>query len=89
MEKIVMNCVLFGRSKVGKSTLINNLVARKVAMDANEIQDTLMRTTIEDSSHQIIYKDKPIILFDTPGIFDQLTNNLLSSSKHIELLIRK
>jgi len=83
-----MNCLILGKSKVGKSTLINNLVSKKVAEEAGVLQDELMRTTIGMESYQIIYKDRPIVLYDTPGIFDQLLNTTLSSTKHIENIIK-
>ena len=54
---------IIGRTNVGKSTLINNLVGEKVAITANKTQTT--RTAIK----AIVNRDNSQIIFiDTPGI---------------------
>lgn len=62
---------LFGRSNVGKSTLLNRLVGTKVAITSPKPQTT---------RHQIqgvVHTDKGQIVFvDTPGIFTTSRNNL-------------
>lgn len=54
---------IIGRTNVGKSTLINNLVQEKVAITANKSQTT--RTAIKAIINR---KNSQIIFIDTPGI---------------------
>ena len=54
---------LLGRTNVGKSTLVNLLVAEKVAATANKVQTT--RTAIRGIANR---ENSQIIFIDTPGI---------------------
>ena len=54
---------LVGRTNVGKSTLLNNLVKEQVAITANKTQTT--RTAIKAIINN---KNSQIIITDTPGI---------------------
>ncbi len=64
MEKYKSGFVsIIGRTNVGKSTLINNLVGEKVAIMANKTQTT--RTAIKAIVNR---KNSQIIFIDTPGI---------------------
>ncbi len=54
---------LVGRPNVGKSTLINNIIGRKVAITSNKPQTT--RNNIQGIYNE---KDTQIIFVDTPGI---------------------
>lgn len=64
MEKFKSGFVsIIGRTNVGKSTLINNLVREKVAITANKNQTT--RTAIKAIVNR---ENAQIIFIDTPGI---------------------
>ena len=64
MEKFKSGFVsIIGRTNVGKSTLINNLVGEKVAITANKNQTT--RTAIKAIVNR---ENSQIIFIDTPGI---------------------
>ena len=54
---------IIGRTNVGKSTLINNLIGEKVAITANKTQTT--RTAIKAIVNR---ENSQIIFIDTPGI---------------------
>ena len=54
---------IIGRTNVGKSTLLNNLVGQKVAITANKCQTT--RTAIKAIINR---ENSQIIFIDTPGI---------------------
>ena len=54
---------IVGRTNVGKSTLINNLVGEKIAAMANKVQTT--RTAIKGIVNR---ENSQIIFIDTPGI---------------------
>lgn len=64
MEKFKSGFVaIIGKTNVGKSTLINNLVGEKVAITANKSQTT--RTAIKAIVNR---KHSQIIFMDTPGL---------------------
>ena len=71
MEKFKSGFVaIVGRTNVGKSTLINNLVGEKIAAMANKVQTT--RTAIKGIVNR---KNSQIIFIDTPGINKVKSNN--------------
>ncbi len=81
---------LFGRSNVGKSTLLNALVGTKLAITTPKPQTT--RTQIQGAVHT---DEGQIVFVDTPGIFttsrDVLTRSLNKSAEaalqHIDVII--
>lgn len=62
---------LFGRSNVGKSTLLNQLVGSKIAITSPKPQTT--RHQIQGVVH---HDNGQIVFVDTPGIFTTTRNNL-------------
>jgi GTP-binding protein Era len=63
--------VLIGRSNVGKSTLLNNLIGTKVAIITHKPQTT--RNVI----HGVLNEPRGQVVFvDTPGIFTQVPDTL-------------
>ena len=79
MEKFKSGFVaIVGRTNVGKSTLINNLVGEKIAAMANKVQTT--RTAIKGIVNR---KNSQIIFIDTPGIHKpktKLNENMINLS---------
>lgn len=81
--------VLIGRSNVGKSTMLNNLIGSKVAITTPKAQTT------RNAIHGIFNDDRGQIVFvDTPGVLqkrDLLTKHLLKlvhdSLKGIDVII--
>lgn len=72
--------VLVGRSNVGKSTLLNNLIGTKVAITSPKPQTT------RQMIHGILHEPRGQIVFvDTPGVFekshDRLTKRLNSTAR--------
>ncbi|MBI2476758.1 GTPase Era, partial [Candidatus Uhrbacteria bacterium] len=72
---------LFGRSNVGKSTLLNVLVGTKLAITSPKPQTT--RRHVQGVLHT---DEAQIIFVDTPGIFtssrDRLTRSLNASAQN-------
>jgi len=69
--KKVALAVLVGRSNVGKSTLLNNLLGTKIAITSPKAQTTrhLIHGVLNDDRGQIVF-------VDTPGLFKQVPDTL-------------
>lgn len=79
-EKKAGFAVMLGRSNVGKSTLLNNLIGTKIAITSPKPQTTrhTIQGMVNDERGQIVF-------IDTPGVFekshDQLTAQLNARAK--------
>ncbi|HCM38132.1 MAG: GTPase Era [Candidatus Gottesmanbacteria bacterium GW2011_GWB1_43_11] len=73
---------LVGRPNVGKSTLLNNLLGRKVAITSPKPQTTRfpMQAIFEDERGQIIFVDTPGMFGETP---DTLSRSINLSTEQI------
>ena len=80
---------IVGRPNVGKSTLINNIVGKKIAITSNKPQTT--RNTIQGVYNE---EDTQIIFVDTPGIHkpnhklgDYLNRQAYSSAYDVDVIV--
>ena len=80
---------LIGRSNVGKSTLLNNLIGSKIAITSPKAQTTRqsIQGVLNDERGQIVF-------VDTPGVLqkrDMLTKRLLQIAKstlnHVDIIV--
>jgi len=82
---------LIGRPNVGKSTLLNNLIGRKVSITSPKPQTTRFTT-------QAVYEDDrgQIVFYDTPGIFARVEDALAAKinmtaeaalKQHVDLVL--
>lgn len=80
---------LVGRPNVGKSTLLNHIIGKKVAITSNKPQTT--RNTIQgiynDSDSQIIFVDTPGIHKPTHKLGTYLNEQAYSSASDVDLLL--
>lgn len=80
---------LVGRPNVGKSTLLNHIIGKKVAITSNKPQTT--RNTIQgiynDSESQIIFVDTPGIHKPTHKLGTYLNEQAYSSASDVDLLL--
>lgn len=80
---------LVGRPNVGKSTLLNHIIGKKVAITSNKPQTT--RNTIQgiynDSDSQIIFVDTPGIHKPTHKLGTYLNEQAYSSTSDVDLLL--
>ena len=80
---------ILGRTNVGKSTLLNNLIEEKVAITANKPQTT--RTAIKAIVNR---ENSQIIFIDTPGIHkpktklgETMVDSAFSSISDVDVLL--
>ena len=71
LSKLRKDCPVFGilvigRTGVGKSTLINNLLGKEVA----SVGHTLQSETPKVNPHEVTVEGVPIVVYDTPGLGD-------------------
>jgi GTP-binding protein Era len=80
---------LVGRPNVGKSTLLNNIIGKKVAITSNKPQTT--RNSIQgiynDEDSQIIFVDTPGIHKPTHKLGTYLNEQAYSSASDVDLLL--
>jgi len=67
MQKTAFIAII-GKTNVGKSTLLNNLIGANISIVTPKVQTT--RTSLKGI---VIYNSTQIIFIDTPGIFDAKT----------------
>ena len=68
--------VILGKTGTGKSTLVNNLIGKKIA----NTNDYDVGTFEIEKYNYTISKDRQLEIFDTPGFFDDLN----APTKYIE-----
>ena len=82
------NILLLGPTNSGKSTLVNQIVGKKVSMVSRKQQSTTFNQKAVKS-----FSEAEFILSDTPGIFssskkisNKMTNSAFSEIDHVELV---
>lgn len=80
---------ILGRTNVGKSSIINNLVGEKVAAIANKPQTTrtVIRAIVNRPNSQIIFIDTPGIHKPKSKLGNVMVENAFEVSKDVDVLI--
>ncbi len=91
MEKIFKSgfVSILGRTNVGKSSIINNLVGEKVAAIANKPQTTrsVIRAIVNRQNSQIIFIDTPGIHKPKSKLGNVMVDNAFEVSKDVDVLV--
>ncbi len=80
---------ILGRTNVGKSSIINNLVGEKVAAIANKPQTTrtVIRAIVNRKHSQIIFIDTPGIHKPKSKLGDVMVENAFEVSKDVDVVV--
>ena len=80
---------ILGRTNVGKSSIINNLVGEKVAAIANKPQTTrtVIRAIVNKPNLQIIFVDTPGIHKPKTKLGNVMVDNAFNVSKDVDLVL--
>ena len=80
---------VIGRTNVGKSTLLNNLVKEKVAITANKPQTTrnAIRSIVNRENSQIIFIDTPGIHKPKTKLSETMVDTAFSSLKDVDVIL--
>ncbi|MCK9272467.1 GTPase Era [Candidatus Gracilibacteria bacterium] len=89
-KKKVGYVALIGRPNSGKSTFINTLLDEKVSIISARPQTTqkVIKGIYNDENSQIIFFDTPGINENKEGFYEILRENVLSSLKNAEVIVR-
>lgn len=80
---------ILGRTNVGKSTLLNNLIEEKVAITANKPQTTrtVIKAIVNRESSQIIFIDTPGIHKPKTKLGETMVDSAFSSISDVDVLL--
>ena len=80
---------ILGRTNVGKSTLLNNLIDEKVAITANKPQTTrtAIRAIVNRENSQIIFIDTPGIHKPKTKLGETMVDTAFSSIGDVDVLL--
>ena len=78
-----------GRTNVGKSTLLNNLIKEKVAITANKPQTTrtAIKAILNTSEYQIIITDTPGIHKPKTKLSETMINTAFTSLEDVDVVV--
>ena len=75
----IFGILVVGETGTGKSTLINNLMGRAVAI----VGHTLQSQTLEVTPHKLSVEGVPVVVYDTPGLDDTREDD---EEKHLGIM---
>ena len=80
---------ILGRTNVGKSSIINNLVGEKVSAIANKLQTTrtAIKAIVNRPNSQIIFLDTPGIHKPKSKLGDTMVETAFGSLKDVDLIV--